>query len=146
MTNMSIGAALLLILAIDGMLYLGQVAVHNINPDATLSFISGSSLSDYKSGNTTIDQSNTLSKLPSGKPSLSPGDGNLFIDTFTALWNWFGDIPGLSTIFKVLGGPTAYVTVLAPEAPEFVFVVGAIWYGTTFFLFVAFLLNRGGMQ
>lgn len=139
--GLSIGGALLLMLCIDGVMFLGQVAIHNINPDSTLTFMQGSALDSYNAGNYTLNQNDPGSLLPSGQPSISPGDSNLFVDTFTALWNWFASVPGLNIIFAILGGPTIFLSAIAPI--EFVFVVGAVWYGVTLFLLVAFVVGRG---
>lgn len=141
--SLSIGGALLIVLAIDAVLFMGQEAIHSINPDSQLKFLVSPAIGAYNAGNYTLNQAAPVNNLPSGNPSIGPGDGNLFVDTFTAVWNWISSIPGLNVLFAVLGGPTAYLQEL--QLPlEFIFAVGAVWYGTTFFLFVAFITGRGG--
>lgn len=142
--SLSIGGALLLILAIDAIFFLGQTAIVNINPDSTLTYISAHEISVYDAGNRTISTSNSLNNLPSGNPTVDAGsDGGLFVDVFTAIWNFLGTIPGLNILFTILSGFTPFLAAIGLP-PEFVFAVGAVWYGTTFFLLVAFITGRGG--
>lgn len=143
MGNANITTALIIILCVDAILFLGQTAITKINPGSAPQFLNfqGSLISRADVGNYTIDQSINGTKLPAGEGSISPTTGNIFVDGFTALKNWFLESSGIGYLFAILGGPVTYLSYLnAPQ--EFIFSVGAIWYLMTLFLIVAFFVGR----
>jgi hypothetical protein len=150
--ELSVAAALLLVLCIDGILFAGQSAIHDISVEmgtgANLTFLNyhDSFISSFDAGNYTVSTNNSAGGLPDANPSVSADTGDIFTDTFTSIKNWFTDAvsgigKGIRIFFGILGGPYTYVS--AMNLPSwFAYMIGAIWYGLTFFLIVAFITGR----
>jgi len=140
LTNM-----LIIVICINVVLWLGQVAVLKNNPEA-MSFIncSGSILESSSTNGCSsyeIDDSNPTGRLPSGVSSVSPETGNIFTDAFTGLKNFFLNTLGLEYAVQILGAPYNFLKALSLPV-EFVFAVGSLWYLISVFILGAWLLGK----
>lgn len=142
MGNSNLTTALIIILCIDAVLFLGQLAIADINPDGP-SFLNyeDSFISGFDAGNYTLDQENIANKLPTGEASVSAETGNIFTDLFSSARSWFLDTTGLGYVLNILGGPVTYLGYLGTP-PGFTYAVAFIWYGLTLFLIVGFIFGR----
>lgn len=145
MSNLT--TALIVVMSINLMLFLGQAAVLNINPEGPHFFDCKGSMIGSLDQNGCNGQSYVLNdtdpanRLPSGVSSVSPETGNIFTDPFTTLKSWFLDTLGLRYLVQLLSAPMNFLSAIGlPNA--FAFAVGALWYGITLFLIVAFLIGR----
>jgi len=143
----SLTNALMVVLAINAMLFLGQASVNAISDDAPEFYnCQGSALGSFEQGNCTtdkyvLDSTDPANRLPSGASSVDPDTGNLYTDSFTTGKSWFLDTLGLNYLVSILSAPMNFLSALGlPQA--FSFAIGALWYGVTLFLIVAFLLGR----
>lgn len=145
MSNLT--SALILVLAVNVVMFLGQAAILEINPEGSRFYnCEGSILATLDQGNCTagtyvLDDTDPAGRLPSGESSVSPETGNVFTDAFTAAKSWFLDSLGLSYLVAILAAPVSFLSAIGlPSA--FSFAVGVLWYGVTLFLIVAFILGR----
>lgn len=147
MGELNLESALLIILCIDAFLVAGQFAVTAINPDSHLNFFSqhnSTLIEDFNAGNYTdpvLNQNNSFDKLPTAVNPLSTDLSSIISDPISTAINWFANIPGIGLIFKILGAPIVYMSVLGLPF-EFVFLMGAIWYGITLFLLFKLIVGR----
>lgn len=139
--------AFTVVMAINVMLFLGQIAVLETNTEAPIFHdCQGSLLGSFETGNCSagnyiLDDSDPTSRLASGETSISPETGNIFTDAFTALKSWFLESTGLSYLVQILSAPYNFLKALMlPEA--FVFAVGTLWYGVTLLLIILVLIGR----
>lgn len=139
---------LLIVLGINAMLMLGQAAVLEINPSGAPVFFDcqGTIFGELEqngctTGTYVLNDTTPTSLLPSGETSVSPTTGNIFTDGFTALKNWLLTSTGLGYVTSILGAPSNFLKMMGLP-PVFSFVVGALWYGLTLFLIIAFLIGR----
>lgn len=137
----NITSALVIVLSINVMLFLGQAAAIAINPAGEVFHDSGGSLiSDFDNGNYTLPN-NPDELIPEGESSVNPETGNIFTDTFSASRSWVLETTGLGYLINLLGAPAQLLySIGVPNA--FAWAVGALWYGVTLFLVVAFILGR----
>ena len=151
MGALGIGTALLIILCMDGFLFMGQMAVADITIEMggggagnqTIFYhYENSFISKFDKGNYTISTNKSMDELLGTDASVDPETGNIFTDTFAKVKNWFTGIgAGIGIFLEVLGGPYRFVVMTG--APQwFSYTIGAIWYGLTIFLFVAFIAGR----
>ena len=146
MSNLTMG--LVVVLAINVVMFIGQAAILEINPEGPVLYhCNGTILGALEQtgcsnqGSYVLDDTDPANRLPSGEGSVSPTTGNIFTDAFTAAKSWLLDTMGLSYVVSLLGAPMSFLESLGlPSA--FSFAVGAMWYGLTLFLIVAFLLGR----
>lgn len=139
----TITQALTIVLAINLMLWFGQIAVTELNPSSTQFFNNeGSLINKYNAGNYTLDD-DTINQLPSSESSVSVTTGNIFTDAWTSVKGWFLDSTGLSYILNVLSAPMSFLRAISlPQ--EFAFGLGAMWYAITLFLVIAFIRGDTG--
>lgn len=136
-------------LCINAMLFLGQIAVIEINAEATVfTNCPGSLYGSYEANNCTnisrfmLANTNPAGRLPSAESSISVETGNIFTDSFTGLRNWISTVgAGLSILGDLLSAPYVFLTALHLPA-AFVGVVGTLWYAFSLFLVVAWLFGR----
>lgn len=138
--------ALMLVLAVNVFLYLGQAAILEINPDAPLFFNrEGTVLQEFDKnngvGDPILDTESTTDQLPSTEGSVSPTTGNFFTDMFSSIKNWFAKKTGISYLLAIVSAP--YNILKTMHLPNsFVFAIGTLWYVLTLFLIVAFFWGR----
>lgn len=141
---------LLVILCVDVVLFLGQISAVNIGNNYGLEspdFFNEdkSFLDQFNEGNYTV-RTNSSGVLPIPEDSVSSETGNVFTDSAKSITNWFKDktagvVTGWSYFTSFLGGPTKYLeNINAPQ--EFVFAIGALWYGLTLLLLILLVFNR----
>lgn len=142
MGNSNLTTALIIILCIDVVLFLGQLAINDINPEGP-QFLNyeDSFISDFDAGNYTLEQENIAGRLPTGESSVSPVTGNVFTDIFTSTKSWFLSATGLGYVLKILGGPVTYLYYIGAPA-GFVFSIAVMWFALTLFLIVGFIFGR----
>lgn len=138
--------ALVFVMIINVFMFLAQATMLEINPEAILFFTNEGQILDSfdkNSGNgePVLDTETTYSNLPAGGSSISPTTGQDYTDTFKTSRGWFGDKRGLDYLGAIVSAPYNFMkTINLPNA--FVFAMGTLWYGITFFLLVAFVLGR----
>lgn len=150
MTNTdNLTMALGIVLAINLMLFLGQHALNNINPSSGINLMNpeGSTLCQFdanecKDGNYTIASTDPTTYLPSSSTSVSTStQGNEFTDAFTSIKDWFIQKTGIGYILGLVSAPANFLQAIGlPDA--FSWAIGALWYGLTLFLLIAFLWGR----
>jgi len=139
----SMTSALTIVLAINLMLWFGQIAILEINPDASNFFNPEGTLIDkFDAGNYTLDD-DTINQLPSGESSVSVTTGNIFTDAWTGIKNWFLDSTGISYLLNVLSAPMSFLKAIGLP-PEFSFGLGAMWYIICFLLLIGFIRGDRG--
>jgi hypothetical protein len=132
---------LLLVLCVDGFLFMGQTIVLDINPDAQRFYnYEGTLIKDNDAGNYTLNEDVTA-KLPTGTASVSPDTGNFFTDIFATAKNWLLESTGLSYVLAIVNALPNFLKILGLPS-IFVFIVGSIWHTFTIFLFVLLLLGK----
>jgi hypothetical protein len=137
----NITTGLVIVLAINVMLFLGQAAATDLNPTGTNIYDgSGSLISDFEGGNYTMP-SDPASFLPSGESSVNPETGNIFTDTFSTSRSWMLEKTGLSYLLNMLSAPAQFMYSIGLPA-QFSWAIGSIWYAITLFLIAAFILGR----
>src|SRR4030042_1674714 len=139
--------ALVFVLTLNVLLYLGQVASYSLNPESSPVFFTnkGTMLETFDKnageGTPTLDTEQTTNVLPSTEGSVSPTTGNFYTDTFSSIKGWFAQKTGIAYIFGILSAP--YNVLKSMNLPnEFSYAVGTLWYGTTLFLIIAFFWGR----
>lgn len=139
----SVTRAFVVVMAVNVVLWLGQIAAININPQAPR-FINyeGNLLNDVDAGNYQLNTSDPYSYLPSGRASVDLDTGNIFTDVFSSLLDWVGRSTGLNYFLEVIGAP--YHFLLAIHIPEpAAYAIGSMWYLTTILLFILLITGRG---
>lgn len=140
--------ALTIVLAINCMFILGNVAVNDLLED-NVNFYSceGSVHSELgtcnlTSGEFVLNTGNSVNLLPTGEAtSVNQETGNIFTDIFSSTKTWLLDTMGLSYVVQILSTP--YDIMIAIGLPSaFAFAVGSLWYGVTLLLIVAFIFGR----
>ena len=143
--------AFLVVMSINVMLFIGQAAMLDINPDGPqLYHCEGNLLGAFEAtgcttpGSYYLNNTDPTASLPSGETSVSPETGNIFTDAFTGIKSWFLKSTGLSYVGNILNAPYNVLSAIlpGPETQPFVFAIGSGWYALTFFLLVAFLFGR----
>ena len=142
-----LGNVLAIVLAVNALLFLGQVAALELNPEGTQFYNCGENiLSSFEASNCTngvyvLDDSDPASQLPSQGSEISAGTGDIITDTFSAVISWFTQSTGLRYLYNILAAPANFLKALGvPSA--FAFAIGALWYGFTLLTIVAFVLGR----
>lgn len=139
--------AIIIVACIDLMLFLGQIAVLDLNPDSTSvfsckgNFLGIADAYGCQGTSYSLNSSNSGAYLPSTGSSVSPTTGNIFTDSFTTLKNWFVDGTGLGFFYSVLTAPYNFLTAIGlPNA--FVFAIGSLWYLINIFLIIGWFMGR----
>jgi len=133
--------ALVIVLSINVMLFLGQAASISLNPSGVSYYNStGSLLSDFDDGGYILP-SDPQALLPSGESSVDPETGNIYTDTFAASRSWILDSTGLGYLVNMLSAPAQFLYSIGLPA-AFSWAVGGLWYAVTLFVLVAFILGR----
>lgn len=132
---------LLLVLAVDGFLFMGQTIIMDINPDGPVFYqYSRTLLKDNDAGNYTLDET-AVSQLPTGTASVDPDTGNFFTDIFATAKDWIVESTGIGYIIAIVNAFPNFLKALGlPNI--FVFIVGSIWHTFTIFLITLLLLGR----
>lgn len=139
--------AFMIVMAINVFLFLGQVAVLELNPSGTEFYnCDNTTLARFESSSCdtstyTIRDTDPTADLPSGETSVSPDTGVVYTDSFVGLKSWFLDNTGIGYLVDILSAPSNLMKAMGlPDAVSF--AIGAFWYALTLFLLVAFLFGR----
>jgi hypothetical protein len=144
---LSVGMAILIILCIDGILFMGQYAIYDIGAEMgieaeTVFFHYPDSFLSKFAHNGTITTNSSIDDLLGTDSEVNPETGDVFTDTFAKVKSWFTGIgAGMAIFFEALAGPYRYFVMLGMPW-WFNLSFGAIWYGITILLFVAFIAGR----
>lgn len=142
-----LGNVLAVVLAVNAMLFLGQIAALEMNPDGPQfyncegSILGSFEASDCVGGVYVLNDADPASQLPSQGGEITVDSGNVFTDTFSAAVSWFTESTGLNYLYNILAAPSNFLKALGLPS-EFAFAIGAMWYGFTLLTIVAFALGR----
>lgn len=142
-----LGNVLMIVLAVNGMLWLGQIAALEMNPDGPQFYnCEGSMIGQFEASGCTggtyvLADGNPASQLPSSGSQIEVDSGNVFTDTFSAAVSWFTDSTGLKYLYNILAAPSNFLKAIGVPS-MFSFALGAMWYGFTLLTIVAFALGR----
>ena len=143
----TITTALIMVLSVNALLFLGQIAILETSSEAGVFYnATGSPLCQLEgsgclNSSYIVAETNPSGVLPGGASGVDPTTGNIFTDAFTSLKSWFIDSLGLGYVVAIFSAPSTFLKALG-FAPAVSFTLGAVWYGITLFLIVAFLLGR----
>jgi hypothetical protein len=128
MSNLT--TALLVILSINAMMFLGQTAVNEW----------GSTTVFYDEVSGTCVKSNPTDSLPDTGQSIDPDTGLGYTDDFGAGSSYLKSDKGSCTA-SIMTAPANFLKYMGlPTA--FSWAIMVLWYGLTVFLFVSWLLGR----
>ena len=139
---------------VDVILFFGNVATDNVVSEYDLSsnqdffdldksFIQR--FNDGTNGNYSVI-TNSSGIIPEASDSVSTETGNLFTDSARSIKTWLSKttgslVTGWNYFTNFLSGPVHYFkNIKAP--PEFIFGIGALWYGLTILLLILLIFNR----
>lgn len=133
---------IMFVILLDAFLFMGQLAVTEINPEGNVQIfnIDDSITAKNDAGNYTLDP-DVLGKLPSGEDSVSPETGNIFTDIFASIKSWVADSTGISYIVDYINAFPNFLKSLGLPT-RFVFIVGSVWHTVNVFLFVLLMWGR----
>lgn len=143
----TITKALIFVLALDVILFLGQISVNYVaiemNKAPPFIFNTQNSLLNEAGSNYTVNTSGIEGRLFQSETVPSPDtSGGFFTDTVRDVKNWFvQNIPGLNYLIGIVGAPASYLAVIGAPT-EVSFSIGALWLILTVFLIVAFIVGR----
>ena len=143
-----LGNVLAIVLAVNALLFLGQIAAIELNPEGPQFYNcnNASILGTFEASNcmgTTyvLDDANPAADLPTQGGSIEIDSGNVFTDTFSAAIDWLTQSTGLKYLYNILAAPSNFLKALnVPDA--YAFAIGAMWYGFTLLCIIAFALGR----
>jgi len=142
-----LGNVLAIVLAVNAMLFLGQIAALEMNPSGPQFYnCANNILGTFEASNCTgtnyvLNDADPASQLPNSGSEIEVDSGNVFTDTFSAAMNWFTEATGLKYLYNVLAAPSNFLKAIGvPSA--FSFAIGAMWYGFTLMTIIAFVLGR----
>lgn len=142
--------ALLIVLAVNLIFFLGQAAIADLGTDigtsnefynAQGSLLCQSDANHCAGTNYVLDSGNPTGDLPTGEV-VEAGDGSLYTDTFSSIKGFFTTLgKGLSYMTQLLSGPYQFIKLLGmPDA--FSWAVAGMWYLFTLFVIIAFFWGR----
>lgn len=134
--------AFMVVLSINLMMWLGQVAVLSENPTG-VNFVDydGNIFNKWESGNFELNESDPYNMLPSGSGAVDPETGNVFTDVFNSIKGWVAEKSGARYLMQVVSAPYNFLEALHLPV-EFVYAVGTFWYLLTLLLFVLMMWGR----
>lgn len=142
-----LGNVLAIVLAVNAMLFLGQIAALEMNPAGPQFYNCADNIpgvfeaSECAGTEYVLNDANPASQLPSSGSEIEINNGNVFTDTFSAAVNWFTDSTGLDYLYTILTAPSNVLKAIGfPSA--FSFAIGFMWYGFTLLTIIAFILGR----
>lgn len=142
--------ALVIVLSVNLLLFLGQASIIHIATEAGETggsfYEEGGSLlcrfDKNACAGTTYDLSDDdpAGYLPSSE-AIEADDGGLFTDMFASIKRFFTDTLGLGYLTDLLSAPKVFLSVIGLPN-EVAWALGALWYGFTLFVIVAFFWGR----
>jgi len=154
LANEKLVLTLVIILVVDVIMFFGQVSINQVVMDYDLD--GGDKLFDMDKsfiqkfnagtdGNYSVI-TNSSGIIPEASDSVSTETGNLFTDSARSIKTWLSKstgslVTGWNYFTSFLSGPVHYFkNIKAPQ--EFIFGIGALWYGLTIFLLILLIFNR----
>lgn len=134
--------ALVFVLVINCMLYVTQLTLNELNPDSPVSFLNtthGNMIAQLDSGGNTLNEDVT-GPFPGGQGATEPTGTGQDWDVFSKITEWFKNTWGIKYVYGIVTAPYYILQYILPQA--LAFVVGAIWYGITIMLIIAFIFGR----
>lgn len=136
----------LIVLALNVLLVLGAYTIDDLSDGSqALGYDCQDTLFKGFSGDggncSELNTSTFQENLPSTTPFVDITSGNVFTDTFNAIKGWVLDNTGLGFVLDLLTAPYRMIALIGMP-PEVTFILGALWYGLTFFLIIAWI--KGG--
>ena len=128
--------ALIFVLCISAIIFIGQSAIISINPAQSELLDRGDNLL-YNYGNESgVNEFDANSELPDSADSVSPDTGNIFTDAYKTAKSWLVESTGLNYVIGILKAP--YNILESMQLPNtVVWVLGSLWYGVIIFLIVS---------
>jgi hypothetical protein len=134
--------ALVIVMSINVILFLGQIAALEVNPEGNQFFnYSGSMLSRYDSGDYVLNDTDVNTQLPGLVSGVDPEQGNFWTDPIGTLKSWLLESTGISYLWGIVTAPANFLKALGLPA-AFSFSLGALWYALTLFLIVSWIMGR----
>lgn len=132
---------LVLVLCVNAFLFMGQIAIMDINPESATNFYnSEGSLFKYSDSGNYTHYADASDYMPQSVNSVST-EGTTYTDDFTTARGWLLENTGAGYVIGILSAPYSFLKSIGlPDA--FTFMLGTLWYGITLFLFVSFLFGR----
>jgi len=143
----TITKALVFVLALDLLLFLGQISVNAVAVEMgkTPPFFfnnTNSALIEGTGSNYVLNTSGIEGRLFESTPVAEQNTGNFFTDTVKDIKNWFVDnVPGLNYLIGIVGAPYSYLHVIGAPA-EVCYGIGGLWLILTIFLIVMVITGR----
>lgn len=128
MSNLT--TALLVVISINLMLFLGQASVNALGGTSYI----------YNESTGSCVSLNPIDGLPDTGNSIDPDTGLSYTDDFSSGKNWLSGGKG-SCSTSIINAPANFVKYLGTPA-IFNYAIQVFWYGLTIFLFVSWLLGR----
>lgn len=140
---------LIFVLAVDIILFMGQIATQEIASQIGLEFnmsymnYESSNIAQMDSGDYTLDTSNLdtriLGTLATG---VNVDTGTIFTDPIATMNNWLvSNIPGVKYALMLVAAPYNFVRALG--VPDwFSFSIGGMWMALTILLIVLLIVGR----
>lgn len=134
----------LFVVALNVLMWLSQVAMINLNPDAPTMYnsegtIIGETIKDQ--GNRSVLADDVLGDLPSSAGTVQTAESGFFTDIFNNILGWMKSAPGIRHIYGIVSAP--YNVLNAIGLPrEAVVAIGTLWYLVSLTVVLAFLWGR----
>lgn len=142
MGNSNVTTMLLIVLCLEFVLLLGQIAIVNINPDSSATLFKNNSLyGEFTTADGTMINSTLQDDaLPSANPGVNV-DTSEFTDSITSVRSWAYGGVGQRILATLFFGPATYLSYTnAPE--EFVTALAGLWVVMILWLVMGLFLGR----
>jgi hypothetical protein len=142
----TITKALIFVLALDLILFLGQISVNYVaagmgRPPPFIYNSTGDLISNTGTGYV-VNTSGIENRIFESQPTTDTNTGNFFTDTVKDIKNWFvNNIPGLNYLISIVAAPASYLAVIGAPI-EVSFAIGGLWFVLTVFLIVMVITGR----
>lgn len=141
--------ALIFVMAVNVMLFFGQLAMINVNPGASQFYKCTESeimKSMDKNGclgsNYTFDKDQIKNDIPTASSNEDSSGQNFFTDIFNTLGGWIKATgQGLKFLLDIVGAPIIFLNIMLPDLPELAFGLAILWYALTIFLIISWLIG-----
>lgn len=142
MTNTT--TALIIVMFINALMFLSQVAMYDINPGSnTLYNYNGSALAQFGGSEQVLKTESLDSYIPNADDGqLDTSTGNIFTDIFKSIKSFLFEIPGVKYLSLIVTAPYTILNGIFSSHPEMAFAIGTFWWAITIFLIVSFIWGR----
>jgi hypothetical protein len=141
---------LLFVLCVDAFLFLGQIAVLNINPSShTLDAFDSHLISQAQAQGSpyelqNVNASNVQGMFPDAQQSIGGTESGGFADIWNTIKSWIFTNTPLGIILQIIGAPYFFLKAILPsvELAPVVYAIGAIWYLFSLVSIISWALGR----